>query len=89
MSVVRKPAGAELIDLLDRLLDKGKVVDAASRLYLTAAWRKRERRRVVILSVETFLRQAEARVVAGVNRRQPLRSLQPPAQIVPRSGRGR
>ena len=36
MTLVRKPAGGELIDLLDRVLDKGIVVDASSRLSLGA-----------------------------------------------------
>ncbi len=76
MSLVRKPAGMELIDLLDRVLDKGIVVDASSRLYLIGSSMARQKRHLVVDSIETFLYHAEARVVAKLNRRQPLRSLE-------------
>lgn len=78
MSLIRKPAGMELIDLLDRVLDKGIVMDASSRLHLIGSSRTRRKRRIVVDSIETFLHHAEARVVAKKNGRQPLRSLQHP-----------
>ena len=78
MSLVRKPAGVELIDLLDRVLDKGIVVDASSRLHLISSSMARQKRRLVVDSIETFLHHTEARVVAKSNGRQPLRSLEHP-----------
>jgi len=78
MSLVRKPAGEELIDLLDRVLDKGIVVDASSRLHLLGVNLTRQKTHFVIDSVETLLHHSEARVVAKLNERQPLRSLAHP-----------
>ena len=75
MSLVRKPAGVELIDLLDRVLDKGIVIDASSRLHLSAANLSRQKKHVIIDSIETFLCHGEARVVAKLNRSQPFRSV--------------
>lgn len=89
MSVQRKPAGMELIDLLDRVLDKGIVVDASNLLHLTGASLTRTKKHVVVDFIEVFLHHAEARVVAKINRRQPLRSPGHPAQSLPRSGTSR
>ena len=74
MSVIRKPAGLELIDVLDRVLDKGIVVDASSRLHLSGTNLSRHKQEVIIDSIETYMYHTEARVVAKVNRRQPHRS---------------
>ncbi|MGC2112345.1 MAG: gas vesicle protein GvpJ [Candidatus Korobacteraceae bacterium] len=55
MFVERKPPGTELIDLLDRVLDKGTVIDASQRLHLFVIDLHKMRTRVVVDSVETYL----------------------------------
>jgi gas vesicle structural protein len=74
MSLVRKPAGEELVDLLDRVLDKGIVVEASSRLHLIGANFLSHKTHVVIASVEIHMRHSEARVVSKSRRRRPQRS---------------
>lgn len=63
MALERKPAGGELIDLLDRVLDKGIVVDASSRLTLGAANLVNHKKQVVVASIDTYLRHGEPRAV--------------------------
>jgi hypothetical protein len=82
MTLVRKPAGLELIDLLDRVLDKGIVVDASNRLHLIGTNLARQKEHFVVESSEMFLHHSEARVVAKINRRQPLRALEHPAKPI-------
>lgn len=72
MALIRKPAGAEIIDLLDRVLDKGIVVEASSRLHLRNANLLRNHRHLVVAAVETHLRHSEARAVAKLDRSRPL-----------------
>ena len=81
MTLVRKPAGGELIDLLDRVLDKGIVVDASSRLSLGAANLISHKRHVVVASIETHLRHSGARAVAKFAKRRAVESEEhvPPA----------
>lgn len=84
MSFERKPAGMEVIDLLDRILDKGIVVDASSRLHLSVANLISSKKHVVIASIETHLKHSEARVVAGMAKRLPLGAEEraaPPARV--------
>ncbi|HEY1731077.1 MAG TPA: gas vesicle protein GvpJ [Terriglobales bacterium] len=87
---MRKPAGEELIDLLDRVLDKGIVVDASSRLRLGVANLINHKKHVVIASIETHLQHGEARVVERFANRQPLSSEEhPPAKLPRPANRGR
>jgi len=72
MSFERKPAGMEVIDLLDRILDKGIVVDASSRLHLSVANLISSKKHVVIASIETHMEHSEARLVSGMAKRRPL-----------------
>lgn len=72
MTLVRKPAGGELIDLLDRVLDKGIVMDASSRLSLGVANLINHKKHVVVASIETHLHHGEARAVTRFANRQPL-----------------
>ncbi len=72
MSFERKPAGMEVIDLLDRILDKGIVIDASSRLHLSVANLITRKNHVVIASIETHLKHSEARVVSRMAKRRPL-----------------
>jgi Gas vesicle protein len=75
----------ELIDLLDRVLDKGIVVDASSRLLLSGTHLSSHKKHVVIESIETFLHHAEARVVEKNNQQKPLRAVEHPMPPVLRS----
>ncbi len=61
MAVERAPGGASLIDVLDRILDKGIVVDAWVRISLVGGIDLTTvQTRVVIASNETYLKYAEA-----------------------------
>jgi hypothetical protein len=74
MSLVRTPAGVELIDLLDRVLDKGIVVDASSRLHLIGSPVVKRKLHVVIAAIETHLHHSEARAVTNALGRRPQRA---------------
>lgn len=54
MIVERKPPGMELIDILDRILDKGAVIDASARLHLPLENLRKMHTRIVVDSIETF-----------------------------------
>src|SRR5215472_6272836 len=63
MVVERKPAGCELIDVLDRVLDKGIVIDASMRISLVGL--NLVSVKVVVASVETYLRHFDALALTG------------------------
>ena len=58
--VERTPGGTSLIDVLDRILDKGIVVDAWVRISLVGIDLLTVEARVVIASIDTYLKYAEA-----------------------------
>ncbi len=61
MAVVeRSPGGSSLIDVLDRILDKGIVVDAWVRISLVGIDLITVEARVVIASIDTYLKYSEA-----------------------------
>jgi|SRR5687768_11612060 hypothetical protein len=60
MAVERAPGGSSLIDVLDRILDKGIVVDAWVRISLVGIDLITVEARVVIASIDTYLKYAEA-----------------------------
>lgn len=60
MAVERAPSGSSLIDVLDRVLDKGIVIDAYVRVSLVGIDLVSVEARIVVASVETYLRYAEA-----------------------------
>ena len=60
MAVERAPAGTSLIDVLDRVLDKGIVIDAYVRVSLVGIDLVSVEARIVVASVETYLKYAEA-----------------------------
>ena len=60
MPVERTPGGTSLIDVLDRVLDKGIVIDAWVRVSLVGIDRITVEARVVVASIDTYLRYAEA-----------------------------
>ncbi len=60
MAVERAPGGTSLIDVLDRILDKGIVVDAWVRISLVGIDLITVAARVVIASIDTYPKYAEA-----------------------------
>jgi hypothetical protein len=65
MAVERASAGSSLIDVLDRVLDKGIVIDAYVRVSLVGIDLVSVEARIVVASVETYLRYAEAIGITG------------------------
>jgi hypothetical protein len=60
MAVERSPGGASLIDVLDRVLDKGIVIDAWVRVSLVGIDLLTVEARVVVASIDTYLKYSEA-----------------------------
>jgi hypothetical protein len=60
MAVERASAGTSLIDVLDRVLDKGIVIDAWVRVSLVGIDLLAIEARVVVASIDTYLKYAEA-----------------------------
>jgi hypothetical protein len=60
MPVERASGGSSLIDVLDRILDKGIVIDAWIRVSLVGIDLITVEARVVVASIDTYLRYAEA-----------------------------
>ena len=60
MAVERAPGSSSLIDVLDRVLDKGIVIDAWVRLSLVGIDLVTEEARVVVASIDTYLEYSEA-----------------------------
>jgi hypothetical protein len=59
MAVERAEARASLIDVLDRVLDKGIVIDAWVRVSLAGIDLITVKARVVVASIETYLKYSE------------------------------
>jgi len=60
MAVEKSMASDTLVEVIDRILDKGVVIDAWVRVSLVGIELLTIEARVVLASVETFLRYAEA-----------------------------
>ncbi|MCF7740937.1 MAG: gas vesicle structural protein GvpA [Candidatus Marinimicrobia bacterium] len=60
MAVEKNVASSSLAEVIDRVLDKGIVVDAWARVSLVGIELLAVEARVVIASVETYLKYAEA-----------------------------
>ncbi|MCG2710644.1 MAG: gas vesicle structural protein GvpA [Thermodesulfovibrionales bacterium] len=60
MAVEKAIASSSLVEVVDRILDKGVVVDAWVRVSLVGIELLAIEARVVVASVETFLKYAEA-----------------------------
>jgi gas vesicle structural protein len=72
MSVERAPGGTSLIDVLDRVLDKGIVIDAWVRISLVGIDLITVEARIVVASIDTYLRYAEAvGITSPASRPQP------------------
>ena len=74
MAVERAAGGTSLIDVLDRVLDKGIVIDAWVRLSLVGIDLITVEARVVVASIDTYLRYSEAVGQAGTASRPTLSS---------------
>ncbi len=60
MPVERAAGGTSLIDVLDRVLDKGIVIDAWVRVSLVGIDLITVEARIVVASIETYIRYSEA-----------------------------
>ena len=65
MAVERTPSGSSLIDVLDRVLDKGIVIDAWVRVSLVGIDLVTVEARVVVASIDTYLKYSEAVGITG------------------------
>ena len=70
--VERAPGGTSLIDVLDRVLDKGIVIDACVRVSLVGIDLSTVEARVVVASIDTYLRYPEAMGITAPVARPPL-----------------
>lgn len=73
MPVERAAGGTSLIDVLDRVLDKGIVIDAWVRVSLVGIDLITVEARVVVASIDTYLKYSEA-VAAAPSTRPALES---------------
>lgn len=60
MALERSPSGSSLIDILDRVLDKGIVIDAWVRVSLVGIDLVTVEARIVVASIDTYLKYSEA-----------------------------
>ena len=60
MAVEKAIASSSLVEVVDRILDKGIVIDAWARVSLVGIELLAVEARVVVASVETWLKYAEA-----------------------------
>src|SRR5437016_10835274 len=66
MAVERISGGSSLIDVLDRVLDKGIVIDAWVRISLVGIDLVTVEARVVVASIDTYLKYADAVGLTGL-----------------------
>jgi len=79
MAVERVSGGASLIDVLDRVLDKGIVIDAWVRISLVGIDLITVEARVVVASIDTYLKYADAVGLTGLVSRPQLAEEEVPA----------
>ncbi|MCG8341811.1 MAG: gas vesicle structural protein GvpA [Chlorobiales bacterium] len=60
MAVEKTMGSSSLVEVVDRILDKGVVIDAWARVSLVGIELLAVEARVVVASVETYLKYAEA-----------------------------
>ncbi len=88
MPVERAPGGTSLIDVLDRVLDKGIIIDAWVRVSLVGIDLLTVEARVVVASIETYLRYADALGLNSSYRAGALGSVSPASEeVVPSRSR--
>jgi hypothetical protein len=66
VAVERQAGGSSLIDVLDRVLDKGIVIDAWVRISLVGIDLITVEARVVVASIDTYLKYADAVGLTGL-----------------------
>jgi gas vesicle structural protein len=66
MAVERVSGGSSLIDVLDRVLDKGIVIDAWVRISLVGIDLITVEARIVVASIDTYLKYADAVGLVGL-----------------------
>ena len=66
MAVERISGGSSLIDVLDRVLDKGIVIDAWVRISLVGIDLITVEARIVVASIDTYLKYADAVGLTGL-----------------------
>lgn len=93
MAVERVSGGSSLIDVLDRVLDKGIVIDAWVRISLVGIDLITVEARVVVASIDTYLKYADAVGLTGLVSRPQLAEgeteEEEPETVVPRPARRR
>ena len=81
MAVERVSGGSSLIDVLDRVLDKGIVIDAWVRISLVGIDLITVEARVVVASIDTYLKYADAVGLMGLVSRPQLGTAPPEPEI--------
>ena len=71
MPVQRAPGSTSVLDILDRVLDKGIVIDAWMRVSVMGIDLITVEARVVVASIDTYLRYAEAMGITAPIARPP------------------
>ncbi|MEA2641113.1 MAG: gas vesicle structural protein [Chloroflexota bacterium] len=83
MAVERHPGGTSLIDVLDRVLDKGIVIDAWVRISLVGIDLITVEARIVVASIDTYLKYAEAVGITSPVARPQIAAPAPREEVVP------
>ena len=78
MPVERSTGGTSIIDVLDRVLDKGIVIDAWVRISLVGIDLITVEARVVVASIDTYLKYADAVGLTGLVSRPQLAAAEEP-----------
>lgn len=81
MAVERQQGGTSLIDVLDRVLDKGIVIDAWVRVSLVGIDLITVEARVVVASIDTYLKYSDAIGGASAAARPTLETTRPYDEI--------
>ena len=81
MAVERQQGGTSLIDVLDRVLDKGIVIDAWVRVSLVGIDLITVEARVVVASIDTYLKYSEA-VGAATTAGRPALETKPYEEVI-------
>ncbi len=81
MAVERVSGGSSLIDVLDRVLDKGIVIDAWVRISLVGIDLITVEARVVVASIDTYLKYADAVGLVGLVSRPQLAGDEEPVAV--------
>src|SRR5579871_1711957 len=89
MAVERVSGGASLIDVLDRVLDKGIVIDAWVRISLVGIDLITVEARVVVASIDTYLKYADAVGLTGLVSRPTLAEAEETEPVVVEAPRRR